>query len=134
MKHKSNIAFKRGFTLVELLTVITVIGVIAGMAIPNLGSLNSSASETKNLRNAQSIVATYMAASSAGVTFTSNTRNGIVAEIIAGVTPTDGIFVGKKFSVPNVAAGELTNAAYKYIKMEADGSLNFVKAGGQSGT
>jgi prepilin-type N-terminal cleavage/methylation domain-containing protein len=134
MKHKTKFALQGGFSLVELLTVITVIGVIAGMAIPNLGSLNSSANETKNLRNAQSIVSTFMAASSAGVTFTSNTRNGIVGEIITGVTPADGIFVGRKFSVPNMAASELTNAAYKYIKMEADGSLTFVKAGGQPGT
>jgi prepilin-type N-terminal cleavage/methylation domain-containing protein len=133
MKHQPKFTLQSGFTLVELLTVITVIGVIAGMAIPNLGSLNSSASETKNLRNAQSIVVTYMAATSAGVNFTANTRNGIVSQIITGVAPADGIFAGKKFSVPNVASSELTNAAYKYIKMEADGSLSFIKAGGQPG-
>ena len=135
MKNKSiKSMIKQGFSLVEMLVVIAVIGVIAAIAIPNIGAINSSAKDAKNQRNAQSIVSVYQAAAAAGAAFTTSTRNGLVGEVITGVSPTDGAFSGKKFVVPNVAAGDLTDGAYKYIKLESDGSLGYDKTGGQSGS
>ena len=126
----------QGFSLVEMLVVIAVIGVIAAIAIPNIGSINSSAKEAKNQRNAQSIVSVYAAAVAAGATVPGATVAAKVSELIDadGVSPADGAFAGKQFKVPNVGAADLTDAAYKYIKLESNGDLGYDKAGAQSGS
>ncbi len=126
----------KGFSLVEMLVVIAVIGVIAAIAIPNIGSINSSAKEAKNQRNAQSIVSIYAAASAAGATVPGATVAAMVGELTDadGVSPTDGAFNGKQFKVPNVAAEDLTSAAYKYIGRDTQGNLFYDKSGSQSGT
>ena len=51
----------------ELLVVIAVIGMIAAIGVPTIGFLLNSSRETKNRRNAQSIVNIWNAAQTAGV-------------------------------------------------------------------
>jgi prepilin-type N-terminal cleavage/methylation domain-containing protein len=55
----------RAFSLIELLVVVAVIGIIAAMAINSLNVLERGR-ESKNRRNAQSLVSVYNSAVSSG--------------------------------------------------------------------
>jgi prepilin-type N-terminal cleavage/methylation domain-containing protein len=125
---KSRIA---AFSLVEMLVVIAVIGVIAAIAIPNIGSINQSAKDAANQRNAQSIVSMYQSGLGAGVVWTGSSRNAKVDSVIAGQAPTEGAFSGKSFKVPNLTGTDKTGC-YKYIGYDANGDLFYDKAGAQS--
>jgi len=73
---------KCGFSLIELLVVIAVIAIIAAIAIPNIANIINSATGSKNLRNAQSIVVSFNAARAAGFNaFIPNPANAI--ELVA---------------------------------------------------
>ena len=133
MKYTPIKSFKRGFSLVEMLVVIAVIGIIAAIAIPNIGNINSASTTAKDQRNAQTIVSVYQAAAAAGAPFTTATRAGLIGEVIAGVSPTEGPFTGTRFAAPNITtATDLTAHAYKYIKLESDSTLGYDKAGGHA--
>jgi prepilin-type N-terminal cleavage/methylation domain-containing protein len=95
---------KAGFSLVEMLVVIAVIGIIAAIAIPNIGNINAAARQSAAQRNAQTIASTFASAAAAGVTFAATDKASAVTEIAGGVSPADGAFKGKKFTVPNVPA------------------------------
>lgn len=120
----------RGFSLVEMLTVISVIGIIASIAIPNIGSISNSAKTATRQRNGQSIVSMFAAGQAAGVTWAGATRNALVGSVISGQAPTDGAFSGKTFRVPNITGTELT-ATYPYIGIDGDGNLFYDRAGSQ---
>lgn len=119
-----------GFSLVELLVVIAVIGVIAAIAIPQLSNIGSSAKTAVNQRNAQSIVSTYLNGAAAGATWSGTSRNTKIQAVIAGTSPTDGVFQGKTFQLPNVSAAD-QQAAYPYIGYDTNGDLFYDKTGGQ---
>jgi prepilin-type N-terminal cleavage/methylation domain-containing protein len=93
---KSAQAHKKGFSLVELLVVIAVIGVIAAIAIPAMSGIFTKSRETKNRRNAQSIVSIYSAALNAGVsgipTLTTGNNAAAAESIVAHFrTPQKGV-------------------------------------------
>ncbi len=123
----------KGFSLVEMLTVISVIGIIASIAIPNIGSISTSAKTAVAQRNAQSIVSMFAAGQAAGVTWAGATRNALVASTISGQSPTDGPFVGKTFRVPNISSTDLA-VSYKYVGRDSDGNLFYDRSGSQSST
>lgn len=120
----------RGFSLVEMLTVISVIGIIASIAIPNIGSISDSAKTATRQRNGQCIVSMFSAGQAAGVIWTGSTRNALVSSVITGQSPTDGAFSGKIFRVPNITGAELT-ATYPYVGRDSDGNLFYDRTGGQ---
>lgn len=121
----------RGFSLVEMLTVISVIGIIASIAIPSIGNITNSARTATRQRNAQSIVSMFAAGQAAGVSWSGATRNALVSSVISGQAPTDGPFVGKTFRVPNITGSDLTGS-YPYLGRDAsDGTLFYDRAGTQ---
>jgi prepilin-type N-terminal cleavage/methylation domain-containing protein len=130
---KQTLSSSKGFSLVEMLTVISVIGIIASIAIPSIGSISTSAKSAVAQRNAQSLVSMFAAGQAAGLTWTGATRNALVASVISGQSPTDGPFIGKTFRVPNITSTDLA-VSYKYIGKDTDGNLFYDRSGTQSST
>lgn len=114
MKNVKVTSLKAGFSLVEMLVVIAIIGIIAAIAIPNIGSINNSARYATGQRNAQSVASVLNAALAAGasLSLTSGSSGSAIVELAeTGVSPSDGAFVGKKFTVGNIDDDEVPVAA-----------------------
>jgi len=87
------LSVQRGFSLVELLVVIAVIAIIAAIAIPNIANITGSATGSKDLRNAQSIVSTFNAARAAGFN-ASQTLATAIAAVASGTNTITGTGTG----------------------------------------
>lgn len=123
---------RRGFSLIEMLTLITVIGVISAIAIPRISYMKMAAIKATELQNAENIVSMFTAGRDGGsIEWVTTSRNACVADVVAGrAAPASSIFAGKVFRVPNVKDSSLTGV-YKYIGLDARKSLFFDKSGGQ---
>lgn len=123
MKNVKVTSLKAGFSLVEMLVVIAIIGIIAAIAIPNIGSINNSARYATGQRNAQSVASVLNAAIAAGATLTGLTSTSTGSDIVelaeTGVTPSDGAFNGKKFTVGDIDNDEVPVAS-AYLSYDAD--------------
>ncbi len=75
---------RRGFSLIELLTVVAVIGIIAGFVIAGTSNLTQNSSEVKARRNAQTLCSLYGCARAAGAAFVADTPEGILDELVIG--------------------------------------------------
>ena len=79
--------------------------------------------EVVDRRNAKIIIATHRQAVMAGATFSSDTRDEILRELVQGVRPT-GIFRDRIFRVSGLDSEALSRAA-RFLLIEQDGSLEF---------
>jgi type IV pilus assembly protein PilA len=114
MKNVKLTSRKAGFSLVEMLVVIAIIGIIAAIAIPNIGSINKSARYATAQRNAQSVASVMNAAIAAGgsLGLAADAAGAAVIDVAeTGVTPTDGSFKDKLFTVGDIDDSEEPVAA-----------------------
>jgi type IV pilus assembly protein PilA len=121
----------QGFNLVELVVVVAIIGVMAAVAIPSLSNVSGSAQLASCQRNAQHVVSIYAAGATAGVSWPGTTRNGKIASVVTGGSPTSGVFITKIFRVPDLTGTDLTGT-YPFIGFDANGDLFYDMAGHQS--
>jgi hypothetical protein len=133
MRHISATRYlPKGFSLIELMIFVALLMIILNIAYSAFSDMNPRIREIMHVRNAKSIVAAAECALIAGAAFKTDTRNGMVAEVIQGIRPPLGIFKDKTFVVPNLQVTDLEGAALKYISLSTDGTLGFDPAGKQS--
>jgi prepilin-type N-terminal cleavage/methylation domain-containing protein len=85
-------------TLVELLVVIAVIGIIAAIAITPMAGIFETGRQSKNRRNAQSIVSTYNSARASGHVYAG-------AALTVGSNPANTQAVAAWFGTPRNGMG-----------------------------
>lgn len=122
----------KGFSLVEMLVVIAIIGIIAAVAVPQISDFTSSAEDSRNKRNAQNLASAYSSAQAAGLDLIAGhtSKASAVDLVVTGKKITGGVFDGKYFGVPNMDSAAKT-AALDFLKLTADGMLEYVAEGGQ---
>ena len=105
----------RGFSLPELLVVIAIIGIIAMIATSSLYTTTVTAKRVKSQKNAQTICVLYANAVSTGASFSATSEEGILEELITGVT---GGHLDVKFAMPPML-DEQKAAALAYCSYDA---------------
>ena len=83
-----------------------------------------------NQWNAQSIVSVFNSAASAGAPWRGKSRDKLVEEVLAGMTPATGPFAGKTFRVPNFSLEEAFLCA-PFIALDHEKGLIYDQTGGQ---
>ncbi len=106
---------RRGFSLVEMLIVVAIIGTLTGIAVPALSNTNSTAKEATAKRNAQNACSIHASARSVGAEFDSETKAGILDELIEGRSGVD--LAGSHFKMSPLTADEKT-AALAYCSFD----------------
>jgi len=132
------LSVQRGFSLVELLVVIAVIAIIAAIAIPNIANITGSATGSKNLRNAQSIVSTFNAARAAGLRDPFNTAIeaansvALTTNMLTGTgtaASSNGMPTGMTMGRLNMTAANIVDASAFFTNSGTSSNLTLVYTG-----
>jgi prepilin-type N-terminal cleavage/methylation domain-containing protein len=107
---------RRGFSLVELLVVVALISSLGGVAYLSISGVTGGSRVVKSRENARIICSLYQSARSVGATFTANTKEGILDELIEGRNGA-GAFATSMFQMP--LADEEKAAALAYCRYDA---------------
>ena len=117
MKSPLHSTRQRGFSLLEMLTVIAVIGIITSMALAVFGGAGQGAEEAKNRRNAQEIASVASSASAAGVDFlVPNDEEASILNLQNGKIALEGVFKDRLFKLPPMHETEI-QGAMKYLSI-----------------
>ncbi len=114
----------KGFSLVEMLSVIAVIGIISAIAIPQIGRINDSSRDAVDKRNAQQLVSVFEAGSAAGANFyrTDYTLHQTIAQVRHGRLISGGVYDGSFFGLPGMTRDEVIRAS-QHIALTPEGKL-----------
>ena len=119
----------RGFSLVELLTVIAVIGIMSGIGIANISGVNNKAKTGVEQTNARNIASLYNNAVQAGAPFTDNTNKTTITEdLVSGVT---GVEVPSTFKLGGLT-DESIAAAMPYLELDPTTNMLTYKPDGDA--
>ncbi|MFO1484164.1 MAG: type II secretion system protein [Verrucomicrobiaceae bacterium] len=119
-----------GFSLFEMLITMAIFAILSSLALASFGNSTSAAKIQKDKRNAQLLAATASAASAAGASFmVEGDKQATILKLCEGCSPTQGIFKGRVFKFPSLAAEDLA-AVMPYLKLNG-GLLEYHSAGGQ---
>jgi hypothetical protein len=125
-----------GGKLVEMLAGLAVIAILAGISVMVMPEVSGEAKTTKSQRNAQTLCALYHSARSIGVAFSSNAKEGIAKEMMAGMERINGM--GHHFKMSPLSQRETAAAldyctfdvAAKLLLYEPEGAKETVVPGG----
>lgn len=115
---------EKGLTLIELLAVIVILAIIALIAIPAIGSIISNSKSKAVLSDATTVIASAKTAIADGVCAETKDSNGVVtattctkadlADMVEGVTLSDGDQVVKNGTVYTITYTKLNTLNEKY--------------------
>jgi prepilin-type N-terminal cleavage/methylation domain-containing protein len=121
----------RGFSLLEVLTVICLIGILSSVALGWYGDSPKDAVEKViNQRNAQEIVSLGVCATMSGAEFVvHNDKQATAVNLIVGTIGQQGLWKGRLFQLTNLRPTDLPGAL-TFVKFDA-GLLLYDPSGGQ---
>ncbi|WP_395735712.1 type II secretion system protein [Prosthecobacter sp.] len=110
----------RGFSIVELLTVICLVGILSSVALGWYGGNNQEAIERViHQRNAQEIVSLGVCATMGGADFiVPGDKQATAVNLVVGVTGQQGVWKDKLFRLTNLRPADLPGAL-TFVKFEA---------------
>lgn len=104
----------KGFSLVELLTVVAIIGIVTSISVMTMDvNYYDAVNFSHDQRTAQELVETCTSAQAAGLNFVvEGDINTTINNIVSGGSPADGAFVGQTFALPNLSQQDVVGAEH----------------------
>jgi len=121
MKTRFTTSAQSGFSLFEMLLVVALIGIMTVIVVPTMTS-HSRYEAARNRRNAQEMTAICTSAQAAGINFViPGDLEATIRNIIAGGTPSSGVFKGQSFRATGINEADAMKAL-GYLQLQG-GSL-----------